>query len=153
MQAYTVADSVADARSDLDADARSDLHAGARAIGHTDACADLDVRPLLHALVPRTQPRAHRTNVAGSLTHACTPTHTLADTPARCAHEHARSEAPLGPCTGLAPSARGRRDAAGSASGRRDLLGATHDRSAIAAPCAAGVYGAGTGVARRVVGA
>ena len=95
MQAYTVADSVADARTDLDADARSDLGPDARAIGHTDACADLDVRPLLHALVPRTQPRAHRTNVAGSLTHACTPTHTLADTPARCAHEHARSEAPI----------------------------------------------------------
>ena len=76
MQAYTVADSVADARTDLDADARSDLRAGGRAIGHTDACADLDVRPLLHALVSRTQPRALRTNVAGSLTRMHSHAHT-----------------------------------------------------------------------------
>ena len=82
MQAYTVADSVAHALTDLDADARSELGADARAIGHTDACADLDVRPLLHARVSRTQSRAHRTNVACSLTHACTHTraHTHADT-------------------------------------------------------------------------
>ena len=153
MQAYTVADSVAHAHTDLDADARSELSADARAIGHTDACADLDVRPLLHARVSRTQSHAQWTNVAGSLTHACTHTHTLADTPARCAHEHARSDAPLASCTGSAPSARGRRDLIGSASGRLDFAGAAHDRSAIAAPCAAGVYGAGTGVARRVVGA
>ena len=101
MQAYTVADLDAHAHTDLDADARSELGADARAIGHTDACADLDVRPLLHALVSRTQSRAQWTNVAGSLTHACTHTHTLADTPARCAHEHARSDAPLASCTGL----------------------------------------------------
>ena len=58
MQAYTVADSVAHARTDLDADARSKLRARARAIGHTDGCADLDVRPLLHARVSHTQSRA-----------------------------------------------------------------------------------------------
>ena len=82
MQADTVADSVAHAHTDLDADARSELSADARAIGHTDACADLDVRPLLHARVSRTRSRAHRTNVACSLTHACTHTraHTHAGT-------------------------------------------------------------------------
>jgi hypothetical protein len=58
MQAYSVADSIADARTDLDADARSELGADARAIGHTDGCADLDVRPLLHALVSRTESHA-----------------------------------------------------------------------------------------------
>ena len=58
MQAYTVADSVAHAHTDLDADAHSELGADARAIGHTDGCADLAVRPLLHALVSHTESHA-----------------------------------------------------------------------------------------------
>ena len=55
MQAYSVADSVADARTDLDADARSELRADACAIWRTNSGSDRDVRPLLHALVSRTQ--------------------------------------------------------------------------------------------------
>ena len=131
MQAYTVADSVAhahtdldaDARSELGADARSELGADARAIGHTDACADLDVRPLLHARVSRTQSRAQRTNVAGSLTHACTHTHTLADTL----------------CTRARPI--------------RCAARILHGIGAVCSGTRRHVYGAGTGVARRVVGA